>query len=583
MKFIKSLFACLIFTLLVACGGGGGSSGGTTSTGTGTGGSGNGNTNTTTVADFQAVLSKTALTNAAGDSVSLNVLALNAANNAVSDVAVRVAVDSQAVFIGTGSVTGINGAFTGQITTPANKSNRLVNITVTVGSVVKTLVLPIVGSQITITPVPGAPTVNAATQFNISLLDAAGSAISNADLIIAGSFGFSGAQPRTNLNGDASFTTNAPASAGAYAITVSASGITATRQISVVGGVGAPVVPPASQIVPGSLNASPANIRQNLSAIATNKSEIRFLMINQATNVGIENVRVKFSLLRPLFGGERLSTGEQIVLTNSSGIATTDYIAGLRTSPTDGVEVRACYAATDAELAGSLCPNSAIAKLTVGGEAVSLSITGENLLTRANGNALYRQRVVIQVGDSAGNAVAGAAISASLDITHYGKGLQFASRYPRTVLGSATAVYVVTTPPNITDDYVSGTLGNNEFTNPDPTFRVWCINEDRNRNGNRDAFEDIDNDSVLEPRRSEVVIIPVGSGVTDVNGVAEFFVQWGQDFGTWLAYTLKATARVSGSEGTNSKPFITDVLREDLSNGTFLIPPYGAGNCSTNN
>lgn len=579
MKLLNWLGASLLVAVLAACGGGGGSSGGTTngSVAPPTGG------NTTTVADFQAILSKTALTNAANDSVTLNVLALNAANNAVQGAAVSVAVDSQAVFIGTGSVTGNSGAFTGQITTPANKANRSINVTVTVGSIVKTLVLPVVGSQITITPVPGAPSINAATQFNISLLDAAGSAIANSDLTIGGTFGYSGVQPRTNLNGDASFTTNAPAIAGTYNLTVSASGVTATRQISVVGGVGAPVVPPALQIVSGSLNASPANIRQNLSANATNKSEIRFLMVNQTTNIGIENVRVKFSLLRPLGGGERLSTGDQIVLSNSSGIATTDYIAGLRTSPTNGVEVRACYAATDSELAGNLCPNPVITSLTVGGEAVSLSITSENLLSRANGNALYRQRVVVQVGDSAGNAVAGAAISASIDITHYGKGIQFGSRYPRTVLGSATAVYVVTTPPNITDTYTSGTLGNNELTNPNPTFRVWCINEDRNRNGNLDAGEDIDNDGVLEPRRSEVVIIPVGNGVTDANGVAEFFVQWGQDVGTWLAYTVKATARVSGSEGTNSKPFITDVLQADLPNGTFLVPPYGAGNCSTNN
>lgn len=579
MNLLNWLSAATLVLAVTACGGGGGSSGGTTG-GPATPPAGG---NTTTVADFQAVLSKTALTNAAGDSVTLNVLALNAANNAVPGAVVSVAVDSQAVFIGTGNVTGNTGAFSGQITTPANKSNRSVNVSVTVGGVVKTLVLPVVGSQITITPVPGAPTINAATQFNISLLDAAGSAIPNTDLTIGGTFGFSGAQPRTNLNGDASFMTNAPASAGTYTLIVSASGVTTTRQLSVVGGVGAPVVPPAAQIIPGSLGANPTNIRQNLSTNATNKSEIRFLMLTQPANIGIENVRVKFSLLRPLGGGERLSTGDQIVLTNSSGIATTDYIAGLRTSPTDGVEVRACYAATDAEVAGSLCPNSVIAKLTVGGEAVSLSITGENLLSRANGNALYRQRVVVQVGDSAGNAVAGAAISASIDITHYGKGLTFASRYPRTVLGSATAVYVVTTPPNIADTFTSGTLGNTEFTNPNPTFRVWCVNEDRNRNGNLDPGEDIDNDGVLEPRRSEVVIIPAGSGVTDVNGVAEFFVQWGQDVGTWLAYTVKATARVSGSEGTNSKPFVTDVLQADVANGTFLIPPYGAGNCSTNN
>jgi hypothetical protein len=584
MLVIKWAVAITSAVLIAACGGGGGSPGATPGTPiTPIGGS------TVTIADFQASFSKPALTNAAADSVTLDVLALNAANNTVPGASVQVSVDSQAVFVGVAGVTDGGGAFSGAITTPVNKANRVINVAVTVGAVngvggiTKNLVLPVVGSRLSITPVPGAPNIGESTLFNLSLLDAAGTGIPNADLTVSGSFGFSGAQPRTNLNGDAAVTVLAPAMAGSYTFSVSASGITTSRVVNVVGGVGAIVVPPAALITNASVNANPTNINQNLTANPSNKSEIKFQMIDPATNLGVENVRVRFSLINPLFGGESLSTGSSIVLTNNSGIATSDYISGLRTSSTNGVLIRACYAATDAALAGNACPNSKEATLTVGGEAVSLSIITENLLARASGNALYIQQIVIQVGDSAGNAVPGAAISASIDITHYGKGVDFSSQYPRTVLGSTTAVFVTTIPPTVADTYTSGTLGNTDTDRPDGVFRVWCVNEDINRNGVVDGIEDIDRDNVLEPRRSEIIIIPVGSGITDANGVATFNVQWGQNVGTWLAYTVKATARVSGSEGTNSSAFVTDVLAADVPNGTFLTPPYGVNNCRTNN
>jgi hypothetical protein len=582
MKRLNWIAVSLLVGLLAACGGGGGNTG-TNGSGGGGGGGGGGIVNTATVADFQVGFSKSALTNAAGDFVVLNVLALNASNNTVAGASVQVAVDSQAVFASSRGATDPSGTFSGNITTPVNKSNRIVQVSVTLGAVTKVLSLPIVGSQISITPVPGAPAVGEQTTFNISLRDAAGNAISSSGLSIDGSFGYVGSV-NTSFAGDAVVVANAPTAGGTYTFTVVGSGITATRVINVIGAGSVVVVPPANTITNASLTANPTNIKQNLSTSTSNKSELKFQMVDPVTNFGIENVRVRFSLEAPLGGGESLSTGSGIVLTNSAGIASTSYISGLRTSPTNGVRIKACFAATDAALAGGACPNSRFATLTVAGEAVSLSIITDNLIESVIGNTLYRKTVVIQVADSAGNAVPGAAISASTDITHYGKAVSFNQLYNRAIVGSATATIVLTLPPNISDTYSSGTLGNIDTTDPVVLGRrVWCLNEDRNRNGVADSGEDIDGDGVLEPRASEVLIIPIGSGVTDAFGVAQFKVQWGQNVATWLSYTIKATASVSGSEGTNSKAFITDGAERDVSNGSFLTPPYGSNNCRTNN
>jgi hypothetical protein len=581
--YLRFISMVMLTVLLAACGGGGGSAGSNGEEGVGSGSSGG--TVTAVVSDFQLSFNKSTLSNSGGDEVELTVVALNAANNVVSGADVAVSVDSGAVFVGNGVSTAGDGRFTGAITSPSNKSNRLINVSVRVGSIVKASTIEVVGSQISVNVVPGVPTAGQSVAVNLFLRDSAGTGIRGTTLNVSGDF----ATPTvltTDNSGAASLTVTSVAP-GTYTIVVSGSGVTTTQVVRVsgtTGGGGTVVIPPATSLAPASLNANPTNIRPNLTNSQTNRSSVVFRM-RDLNNTGIPNVRVRFEIVPPgLASGEQISTGNNVVLTDSSGEVSTEYIPGTRTSPTNGVRIRACYATTDAAISGTACPNSVEATLTVAGQALNLSIIDDNLLERGTvGNTLYIKNFVIQVADSAGNAVVGAQISASVDITHYGKGVEFASNYPRTVVRDATADYSITLPPGISDTYTSGTLGNTDTTPATPISRIWCLNEDLNRNGNRDAGEDIDGDGNVEPRASEITVSAVGSGVTDATGIAQFRVQYGQTVGTWLAYTLKVTTNVAGSEGMNSRKFITDVLQADVTNGSFLTPPYGGNNCRTNN
>jgi hypothetical protein len=71
----------------------------------------------------------------------------------------------------------------------------------------------------------------------------------------------------------------------------------------------------------------------------------------------------------------------------------------------------------------------------------------------------------------------------------------------------------------------------------------------------------------------------VSGNKTDLNGQMLVQVSYPQNMGTWLAYTLKATTNVVGSEGTKERAFTTGVLQGDVPNGSFLTAPFGKNRC----
>ena len=579
MKYFKIFLATMALAGLAACGGGGGSPGsvsGQTTTPSTT-------VTTTTVAataaDFTLAFDKTSIQNNGLDKVVLTVIALNASRNVIPGLAVEVSVDSGAIFAAKSAVTDASGAFVGDITNPSDKTDRVINVIAKVGGVTKSQKIFISGSQIETTVLPSAPTQGQAVTISFRLTDAAKNPISGKTLSIAGSAGIVGTSTATDQNGLATFVGAAPAIAppattADFVISVSGSGITVNNVLRVVSASGIEPPPVTVSIVPGpnAATAVPTNIQANLSSQSANKSRIEFKVLDAANNQGVPNVRVIFKIVPPGLGaGEAMSTGNEIVYTKADGLVSSDYIAGSRTSPTDGVRIRACYGATNA--AALACTEFRDATLTVGGQALNVVISSGNKLASAFGGIIYVQSLVVSIGDAAGNPVANATVSASVDVTHFGKG----------DFGSATQTYQVTgsRPPKIADSYATNL---NPSTVPSPAFgRVWCENEDKNRNGTLDSGDDLDGDGILEPRSSEVLVSFVNGNKTDVNGRLELQASWGQNVGTWLAYTVKATTRVEGSEGTNSKPFITEVLQADVPNGAFLTPPYGINNCKTNN
>ena len=597
MKFLRYVFSVVLIGLLVACGGGGGSAGTTggtiVTTPTGT------TTAANTAADIIVGLDKTTLNNAGSDQVVLSVISVNAAGNKLAGVPITVSVDNFGVFgsltplVNGGFATDDTGTFRGAITSPGNKNNRIITALVTSGTAVKSVQIAVIGSAITVTPIPATPSAGDTVNYDVSLKDSGGNAIGGVPLSFGGTFGIS-TVGSTDLNGNIRVTGTAPGAPGTYTLVVSGSGVTTTRSISVLGTGGVISIPNATTITSGSLNVNLTTIRPNLSNSTLNRAVLTFRMFDN-NNQPIPNIRVRFLILPSGLGaGEAISTGAGLVYTDNNGVAQADYISGQRSSANNGVRIRACYGISDAELAGGACPRSADASLTVAGSALNLSIFSNNVIEPVGiGNILYRKTYVVQVVDSANLAVEGAVVSAAGDITHYGKGL-YSANYTTGSLAPTIndspadgTLNTLTDNGGVTTTYTTPGTYNliDSVTNSTSTvsLRIWCANEDQNRNGVLDANENIDGDNVLEPRASDIVVLPVGTNVSNSTGNVTFQVQWGQNVGSWLAFTLKVTTNVGGSEGTNSTSFVTSFLLADEANGAFRTPPYGRNGCRTNN
>jgi protocatechuate 3,4-dioxygenase beta subunit len=560
--------AALLAATLAACGGGGGSAGGTKDTPAG--GTPPVQSPAATATQFNYTLSKAQLNNSGLDSVELTVTALDANNNPVEGVAVSVSVSS-GVYTPKTKTTEPNGQTTGAITIGADKSNRAITVTIVVAGQTSTASIPVIGAAISLSPVPAAPLPGQPMRVDIKVTDFNGTGIAGVTVQLSGTLGLTGSTVATDATGATSATLSAaPVTSGTYTIDASALGVQATRSVAVGGGSIPAAVGPISS---ASIAVVPNTISPNTIGSTTKKAAIKANFLN-ASNQAIPNVRVRFEIVPPGLGsGEDISTGAGTVFSDASGNALADYIAGTRSSPTDGVTIRACYGLTDADIAGGACPiNPATgqpgvkATLTVASQPLSITLGDNNLMEKGNGDLTYIKKFDVAVADSAGNAVANATISASVDITHYGKG-NFDAFYPTGL-----------NPPDIN-------------TVVDPTVvpgaqRVWCANEDTNRNGALDTGppeEDINHNGKIDPRKADVILSFLGSNVTGPTGRMMIQVEFPQNVASWLAYTVRVTTNVAGSEGTAAKSYMTWFLEGDDANGAFWTPPYGVNACNQAN
>ncbi len=580
-----------LLAMLAACGGGGGSAGGASTT---TGGGGTTTTPTpatpeSKVASFIYQLSKSSLNTSGADSSVLTVTALDTNNNPVSGAAVTVAVDS-GVYTPGSSTTSATGQVNGSITIGANKANRNITATITVNGQTATAVVAVSGSQISLTPLPATPAPGATVRVDMKVTDSTGAGVASVPVVLSGTMGFTGTVT-TDLSGNATATIGAaPATSGTYTIDATALGVAVSRSVQVIAAGGGGIADVTDTISSASLAIVPNTIAPNTSGSTTNRAGLKAKFLN-AANQAIPNVRVRFEIVPPGLGsGEQVSTGTSSVYSDVNGEAIADYIAGTRSSPTNGVTIRACYGPTDASIAGGLCPNSRTATLTVASQPVSITLGDNNLLTRGSDSLTYIKKFDVAVADSAGNAVANAVVSASVDITHYGKG-PFAA-IASSPAGTGTYQITFNTPPIAGDTRLSDATpvtGNMVVVPSALTGRVWCPNEDLNRNGSVDTGEDSiglgtgNGNGTIEPRQADVILSYSGTNVTNAQGRLVIQVEYPQNVATWLAYTVKVTTSVAGSEGTSAKAYITNFITGDETNGSFLTAPYGANSCVSPN
>ena len=536
MKLLKYSSVTIFVVALTACGGGGGGGGGATTSAIPVPSSA-----LPVVANFAFQLTKNSLVNSGTDQVLLKVTALDANNNPVIGAALNVALDS-GIYTPVLAVTDSSGQASGNISIGGNKSNRDIKATLTMSGKTTVVIIPVTGSDLTLTPVPASPTVGQPMKLTVKVTDINGNGIANTLVKFSGRLGFN-QQPTTDSNGNATVVLDtAPNIAGNYSLDVTASGVTTSRDILVVNSSGTGIPVAVGTISSASLSVVPNTIAPNVSGSQVNRAGLRAVFLN-STNQAIQNVRVRFEIVQPgLNSGEKISTENATVYSDVSGVAVADYISGTRSSPTDGVKVRICYGMTDTEIANGACLRSKDTTLTVASQPLSITMGDNNELTKGGNNLTYIKKFDVAVADAAGNAVANAQLSSSVDLIRYGKGV---------------------------------------YSGP----RFSCDNEDTDRNGSLDTAEKNagDGDNTISPRKADVVLSFVGANTTGINGRATIQVEYPQNVATWLLYKLKVTTSVAGSEGTVEKTYATSFVIGDESNGSFLTPPYGLNNCRTPN
>ena len=225
---------------------------------------------------------------------------------------------------------------------------------------------------------------------------------------------------------------------------------------------------------------------------------------------------------------------------------------GTRSSPTDGVTVRACWDYGDEALDRGECPNQALTTVTVTSEPMSVSLGTNELILDGALDLTYIKQFVVLVVDSAGVAQEGVTISPVLDLTDYVKG--------NWVPGTSSWIYVPTRT---------------------------CANEDTNRNGVLDTGEDLNLNKVLEPRKADVSVRLVNGAKTDSSGLAVLQIEYPKNVASWVTYKLSVSATgISGTEGVASFAGLLAVpanaVNSLTSSPAFQSSPYGEAASCTN-
>ena len=533
MSILKRVAALAAAVLVAACGGGG-SDAGTSPFGGGGGGGGGGTV--VPVVDLVVDVSKSTIANTGSDSVIVTTTALDAARNTIAGAAVQVAADADAVVSTAAAVTGADGKLQSTLTIGANRANRVITLTVTAGSVTKTAEVLVFGAKLSGTLVPPVVAPGASGKIQFRLLDQATNPMVGQTIdVVATGLNPASATGVTGANGDYEFAYVAPATAGSYSVTASAGGATIAPPLVVQVQAANSVDAVTATIASASVSANPSVVATNSTGSTTNRSEIRALFLG-AANAPIKNVRVRFDLSGDVNSiGGSFTSGSSTLYSDANGIVTTAYIPGARSSPTDGVTVRACYGKTDTDPNLVNCLTSSNVKLTVSSEPLGVSI-GTNELITVN-ELTYAKKFLVSVADAAGNAKADVNLTVSLDLIRYRKGYYV-------VAGGKWAKAV----------------------------NFACANEDTNRNGVLEVGEDLDNDSRLDPGKSDVTVSLLQTK-TRADGTAELQILYAKSFGSWVDGVITVAASgVSGTEGRVSYT-LAPVPVDAASIGNVATPP----------
>jgi hypothetical protein len=552
---------------------------------------------------------------------TITALVRDASNNFLSGVNVVFTADSGGLAVTQGT-TDAKGAAIASLSTPSDPSNRKITVTATVGKTSQTIVIPVVGTSLSVTG-PASLVIGSSGTYSIALTDSAGTGIAGIAVTVTSTAGaVSAPTVTTDATGHGTFQVTA-STAGNDTVTASALGLSSQQPVSVSGqsfqfstpADGTSVnlgtaqtltvhwtsngAAQAGQAVNfaatrGTLSAATAVTDGAGNATVTIQSATSGPSVVSASASGVQaSLNLDFKATNPaaievqaspatipVQGQSTISAivrdpANNLVEGQTVNFALTDTTGGQLTVAAAITDVQG-RAQTVYKAAGTPSASNGVkvtatvqgtavnnfTNLTVGGQTVFLSLgTGVTI----NENSNFTQFImpwVVNAIDAAGNPVSNIVITLTLHSKYYNKGTW--------VKGTSNWLWLP-----------SSGGGNVQIAYP------GCPNEDLNLNGVLDPGEDTsgtgNNNGKLDP--GDIALASPGSVTTGTDGSAIFNVQYPEDHGFWVTSTLTATATVQGTETSTSSTFQLPMLAKYVNTITTDVPgrvsPYGiAATCS---
>ena len=485
------------------------------------GGACNNNPGGSTATSLTLQLSTASVSNSGADDVVATATAAMNGGQTVSGVPVTFTVDNGATFTPGSDTTDGEGVVTANVNVGSDRSNRIITVTATSGSLTATASFAVTGATLTSTATPAvvAPSSEKNKVFFV-LKDAVGAPMAQQPIqVVAGSAGTDSGL--TDSNGAYTFVYTAPSEPGALQVIATAGGVERIQDVQVQT---VNTVPPARVACSPSggsctVASNPSVVAPNVDDSTNNRAEVRALFID-ANNRAIANMRVRF--FASGFGS--FATGDNIVYSDANGQAITGFIPGARPSPANGVTITACYSRVDFASCGEPGVTSITTTLTVAADPLSITIGTDGKIVV--GDLTYIQRFVVMAVDIAGRAKANVEVVPSIDLPYFFKGMYtYSGGQWVSTCNDVTACPIILTGP------------------------VGCPNEDVNRTGFYQEALDTNLNGQFDPRKSDVVVSAVGGTKTDSTGKMTIQIEYPKNVGSWLQYRLLVSAGVNGTEG----------------------------------
>ncbi|HME38598.1 MAG TPA: Ig-like domain-containing protein [Steroidobacteraceae bacterium] len=564
---------------------------------------------------------------------NISAILLDANNNAQAGVTVKFSATSGVLAV-TQAVTDVNGIAKATLTAGTDPSNRAITVTATAGAATANVIVAVSGTTLTLTG-PTNLVLNNSGSCGVVLANSAGQGIAGATVTLASANGntLSAATLTTDNNGRGTFTLTGT-KGGADTITATGLGLTQTISVAVstqsfnitapanntnvnlgtaqmvtvtwlnngapvVGqpvtfaatrGVLAPTTPVMTDanghavVSISSTGAGPSivqatatgvtaevdldfvalvpsqiSVQAGPAAVAVGGQSTISALVRDAANNLVEGATVNFQVVTDPTNGQ-LSVAS--ATTDAQGRALTVYTAGNTSSGANGVTVTATVAATS--ITGQ-------ASLTVGGQAVFLSMGTGNSIDVSQGVAIYQVTYTVLAVDSQGAALANVPITVSVLPVAYGKG----------AMTCATTWFPVYSTATADPDSYNG--------------EKLCLNEDTDYTGNINslggpippstcAVKDYNCNGKLDP--GNVAVASPSSGNTDSNGRLDIKVTYPRDHANWVQVTLVAATTVQGTQSSTRATFLLVGAASDYASCNIGPPgpvsPYGTGTTCAN-